>query len=60
MLITVYLGVFLFGFILYGTLFTSWTGVTVSFPRVRKFSAIMSSNMFAAPFSLSLLPLGPL
>ena len=52
-LITMCLGMILFGFILPGTLCTSWTWVTVSFPMLGKFSAITSSRIFSGPFSLS-------
>ena len=52
-LITMCLGVFLVGFILYGTLCTSWTWVAFSFPTLGKFSTIISSNIFSGPFSLS-------
>ena len=52
-LITMYLGVLLLGFILSGPLCASWTLLTISFPTLRKFSAIISSNIFSAPFSLS-------
>ena len=52
-LFTMCLGVFFFGLILYGTLFTSWTSVTVSCPRLGMFSAIMSSNIFSGVLSLS-------
>ena len=45
------LSVFLFGFILFGTLWVSWTWM--SFSRLGKFSAIISSNNFSGPFSLS-------
>ena len=38
-LITMCLSVFLFGFILSGTLCTSWTWLTISFPMLGKFSA---------------------
>ena len=55
-LITMCLGVFLFGFIL--ILCASWTWSTISFPVLGKFSAIISSNIFLGPFSLLLL--GPL
>ena len=47
------LGVLLFGLILYGTLCPSWTWMTVSFSRLGKFSPVISSNMFSAPFYLS-------
>ena len=36
-LITVCFSTFILGFILYGTLYTSWTWVTVSFPMLGKF-----------------------
>ena len=49
---------FLLRFILPGTLYTSWTWLTVSFSMLGKFSAIISSNIFSGHFSLSLL-LGP-
>ena len=49
-LITVYLCLFLFGLIPYGTLI-SWTLVTVSFfPRLRTFSAIILFKYFLSPF----------
>uniref|UniRef100_A0A8C6F1F1 Uncharacterized protein n=1 Tax=Monodon monoceros TaxID=40151 RepID=A0A8C6F1F1_MONMO len=51
-LITMCLGVFLLGFILPGTLCTSWTWVSISFPMLGKFSTIISSNIFSGPFSL--------
>ena len=47
------LGVFLLGFILYGTLCASWTWLTLSFPILGKFSTIISSNIFSVPFFLS-------
>jgi len=52
-LITMCLDVFLFGFILPGTLCTSWTWLTISFPMFGKFSAIIFSNIFSGPFSVS-------
>ena len=52
-LITMCLGVFLLGFILYGTYCASWTWVAISLPMLRKFSTIISSNIFSGPFSLS-------
>ena len=52
-LITMCLGVFLLGFIVYGTLCASWTWLAISFPMLGKFSTIMSSNIFSGPFSLS-------
>ena len=51
-LVTMCLGVFLLGFILPGPL-ASWTWQTTSFPMFGKFSAIISSNIFSGPFSLS-------
>ena len=54
-LITIYLGVLLLVFILSGTLCASWTWMTISFPMLRKFSAIISSNIlssFLSVFSL--------
>ena len=46
-------GVFLLGFILFGTLCASRTWLTISFAMFRKFLAITSSNIFSPPFSLS-------
>ena len=43
------LGVFCLGFILFGTLWISWTWVTIS----GKFSTIISSSIFSWPFFLS-------
>ena len=54
------LGVFLMGFILPGTLCSSWTWLTISFPMFGKFSAIISSNDFSAPLFLSSLPVTPI
>ena len=50
--ITICLGVFLSGFILYGTLCAFWTWVTVSFPRLC-FQLLCLHNIFSGPFSLS-------
>ena len=47
------LGVFHLGFILFGTLWVSWTWVTISFPILGKFSAIISLSNFSWPFFLS-------
>ena len=48
-LITICCSVFL-----YRTVCASWTWVTISFPRLGKFSAIISSScIFSGPFSLS-------
>ena len=52
-LINMSLGVFLLGFILYGTLCASWTWLTVSFSMLGKFSSIMSSKIFSYPFFFS-------
>ena len=52
-LITMYLGAVLFGLILLETSCASWTWMSMSFARLGNFSAIMSSNMFSGPFSLS-------
>ena len=41
------------GFILFGTLWVSWTWVAISFPILGKFSAIISSSSFSWPFFLS-------
>ena len=51
-LITMCLDVFLLGFILPGTPYASWTWMTLSFPMLGKFSAIISSNIFLGTFSL--------
>lgn len=45
-------GIFLSVVILYGTLYASWSWVTVSFPRLGKFSAIIALNIFSGPFCL--------
>ena len=52
-LISMCLGVFLLGFILYGTLCASWTWLTISFSMLRKFSIIISSKNFSCPFFFS-------
>ena len=52
-LISMCLDVFFLGFILYGTLYASWTWMTISFPMLGKFSTIMSSNIFSDPFFFS-------
>ena len=47
------LGMFLLGFILYGTLCPSWTWLTISFSMLGKFSTIISSKIFSYPFFFS-------
>ena len=47
------LGVFLLGFIVYGTLCTSWTWLTISFSMLGKFSTIICSKNFSYPFFFS-------
>ena len=47
------LNVVIFVFILFGTVWVSWTWIFLSFPMLGKFSAIMSSNMVSNPFLLS-------
>ena len=44
-LISMCLGMFLLGFILYGTLYPSWTWLIVSFSTLGKFSTIISSKI---------------
>ena len=44
------LGMFLLGFILFGTLCASWTWLTSSFSMLGKFSTIISSKIFSYPF----------
>ena len=52
-LISMCLGMFLLGFILYGTLYPSWTWLIVSFSTLGKFSTIISSKIFSYPFFFS-------
>ena len=52
-LINMCLQVFQLGFILFGTLWVSWTWVAISFPILGKFSTIISSSIFSYPFFLS-------
>ena len=47
------LGMFLLGFILYGTLCASWTCLTILFPMLGKFSTIISSKIVSYPFFFS-------
>ena len=49
-LVNMCLGVFPIGFVLYGTLYTSSTWLTISFPILVNFSTIISSNIFSSPF----------
>ena len=51
-LINMCLEVFHLGFILFGTLWVSWTWVIISFPILGKFSTIISSNIFSWSFFL--------
>ena len=51
-LINMCLGVFHLGFILFGTLWVSWTWVAISVPILGKFSTIISSSIFSCPFFL--------
>ena len=52
-LINMCLGVFLLGFTLYGTLYASWTCLTIAFSMLGKFSTIISSKIFSYPFFFS-------
>ena len=52
-LINMCLGMFLLGFILYGTLCDFWTWLSVSFFILGKFSTIISSKIFSYPFFFS-------
>ena len=52
-LINMCLGMFHLGFILFGTLWVSWTWMTISFPILGKFSTITSSSIFSWSFFLS-------
>ena len=56
-LINMCLGVFHLGFILFGTLWVSWTCMTTSFPILGKFSTIISSSIFWWLFCLFILGL---
>ena len=52
-LISMCLGMFLLGFILYGILCASWTWLTISSSMLGKFSTIFSSNIFLYSFFFS-------
>ena len=52
-LINMCLGMFHLEFILFGTLWVSWTWVIISFPILGKFSTIISSNIFSWSLFLS-------
>jgi len=52
-LINMCLEVFRLGFILFVTLWVSWSWVTISFPILRRFSIIISSSIFSWPLFLS-------
>jgi len=52
-LISMCLGMFPLGFILYGTLCAFWTWLTISFSMLGKFSTIISSKIFSYPFFFS-------
>ena len=52
-LISMCLGMFLLGFILYGTLCYSWTWLTISFSMLGIFSTIISSKIFSYTFFFS-------
>ena len=52
-LISMCFGMFLLGFILYGTLCASWTWLTISFSVLGRFSIIISSKIFSYAFFFS-------
>ena len=52
-LISMCLGMFLLGFLLYRTLCTSWAWLTISFSMLGKFSTIISSKISSYPFFFS-------
>ena len=49
-LISMCLGMFFLGFILYRTLCASWTWLTIFFSMLGKYSTIISSKIFSYPF----------
>ena len=52
-LINMCLGMFCLGFILFGTLWVSWTWMAIFFPILGMFLAVISSSIFSYPFFLS-------
>ena len=52
-LVSMCLGMFLLGFILYGTLCASWTWLTISSSMLGKCSTIISSRIFSYPLFFS-------
>ena len=52
-LISMCLGIFLLGFILCGTLYTSWSLLIISFSILGKISTLISSKIFSQPFLFS-------
>ena len=52
-LIMIYLGVGVFGFILFGILSASISQISISFHKFGKFTEMISSDTFSIPFSLS-------
>ena len=52
-LINMCLGMFLLGFLLYASLWASWTWLTIYFSMLGKFSTIISSKIFSYPFFFS-------
>ena len=55
-LISMYLSVFLLGFILPGTLCAAWTWLTISFPVLGTFSAIISLSLFFSYYLFKYFP----
>ena len=50
--ITMYFGAVLFLLVMFGTLCACWTWVSVSYPMLRTFSSVKSSDIFSALFFL--------